>query len=57
MSLEELHRAFMRLGGFGRLKGAQVSPFAAFRVLLTGIEAIFAGFEFANHVRSGSIPD
>ena len=50
MPLEELDGAFMLLGGFARAESSQVSALAGFGVGLSGLESVFAGLEFANHV-------
>jgi hypothetical protein len=47
--LEELHFLFVLLRRFFCFERAQVPPLAGFRVLLSGVEPIFAAFEFANH--------
>src|ERR1051326_2838721 len=47
--LEELHRTLVLLGFFHRAEGAQVSSLAGFRIDLARVEAVLAGFEFADH--------
>ena len=49
MAFEELDFALMLLGGFAGFEGAKVAALAGFGVGFAGVEAIFAGFEFADH--------
>jgi hypothetical protein len=54
LAFEELDGAFVRKCSLAGLEGAQIPAFASFGVLLTGVEAVLAGFQFANH--DGSPP-
>ena len=49
MAFEELDFALMLLGGFAGFEGAKVAALAGFGVGFAGVEAVFAGFEFADH--------
>jgi hypothetical protein len=49
--LEILHRFFMLLGRAPGGERPKISPFSGLGVLFPRVEAIFAGFQFANHVR------
>src|SRR4051812_4261860 len=49
VALEVLDVAFVLLGGLERLEGAQVAALARLRVELAGVEAVFAGLQFADH--------
>ena len=48
-ALEVLDLALMLFGLGARLEGAEVAAFAGFRIDLARIEAVFAGFQFADH--------
>jgi hypothetical protein len=47
--LEELYRALVLLGRHARLEGAEIAPPPGLRIDLAGIEAVDAGFQFADH--------
>jgi hypothetical protein len=49
MPLEVLHFAFMFLGTLKRIESAQVPAFAGFGVRFARVQAVFTGFEFADH--------
>ena len=49
-SFEELHGTFVLARGLERIEGTEISPLAGFGVLLARIKAVFAGFEFADHL-------
>src|SRR6476661_10604682 len=49
-ALEELNRALVLFGRRQALEGAEVLPPAGLAILLSGVEAILARFEFANHL-------
>jgi hypothetical protein len=48
MPLEVLNLSLMLLGCFARREGAQVLT-PSLRIGLSGIEAVFSAFQFANH--------
>jgi hypothetical protein len=50
MLLEELHLAFVLPRLLKRGKRPQIAPLARRFTLLTRVQTIFAGFEFADHV-------
>ena len=50
MLLEELHLAFVLPCFFKRRKRPQIAPLAGRFTLLTRVQTIFAGFEFADHM-------
>ena len=50
MLLEELHLAFVLPCFFKRGKRPQIAPLAGRFTLLTRVQTIFAGFEFADHM-------
>jgi hypothetical protein len=50
MLLEELHLAFVLPCLLKRGKRPQIAPFAGRFTLLTRVQTIFAGFEFADHM-------
>jgi len=52
--LEVLDFAFVLLGSASIGEGAEVTTFAGVGVDLAGVEAVLAGFEFADHIPSGS---
>ena len=49
MSLEILNRAFVFLRRCLAVERTEIFSFARFRILLAGIQPIFAGFQFPNH--------
>jgi hypothetical protein len=49
VAFKVLHLAFMLLGGSAGTECAKIAPFAGFGVGFSGIEAITAGIEFADH--------
>src|SRR5437588_719712 len=51
---EKLHRTFVFLRRLARLERAEVAALAGLRIGLAGVEAVFAGFEFADHMQLGS---
>jgi hypothetical protein len=53
--LEVLDLALVLFGFFHRVEGAEVAAFAGGGVPLAGIEAVFAGFEFANHKKTDAV--
>jgi hypothetical protein len=53
LAFEKLNGAFVLLRFRARRKRSEVPPLAGFRVELSGIEPILAGFQFADH---GSAP-
>ena len=46
---EVLHRALVGFSFFARTEGSQVAALAGLGVLLAGVKAVLAGFEFTNH--------
>ena len=55
MPLEVLNGAFVLLGLFTRGKGTEVAALAGGGILLAGVEAVFTGFEFANHTKTDAV--
>ena len=53
-ALEELDRALVLFGGGPGLERPEVAALAGLRVFLAGVEAVFAGLEFADHMQLGS---
>jgi hypothetical protein len=49
-ALEELHRSLVLLSGLAGPERAQIATLPGFRVLLAGVEAVLAGFEFSDHM-------
>lgn len=49
MALEELDFSLVLFGGFAGFEGAEVAALSGFGVGFAGVEAIFAGFKFADH--------
>jgi len=54
---KKLHRAFVLLRGFTRMKSSQVAAAAGFGVFFPGIQPVFAGLELANHIARLDRPD
>jgi len=50
--LEKLHSALVILSRFFSIEGSEVSTAAGFRILLTRIQTVLTGLQFANHVES-----
>ena len=55
MALEKLHGTLVLLSGRSRRKRAKIAPLAGLRILLLRVEAILAGFEFANHAKVSAL--
>jgi hypothetical protein len=51
MTFEELHFAFVLFGLLARFKCAEVAALTGPRILFSGVESVFAGFQFSNHAR------
>jgi hypothetical protein len=51
---EVLDLAFVLFGGGARLERAKIAPTLGFRIDFAGIQSIFAGLKFANHVLGAS---
>jgi hypothetical protein len=49
MPFEILHGALVPLRGGPRRERAEIAPLAGLRILVAGIEAIFAGWKLADH--------
>lgn len=49
MPFEILNLAFVLLGGFAGVEGAEVAAAAGLFIFLARIEAVFSGFEFSDH--------
>lgn len=49
MPLEILHFPLMPLRRRAAVEGAEIAPLAGLGIGLAGVEAVFAGFEFADH--------
>src|SRR4026209_1543767 len=54
-TLEELHGAFVLLGGRTRAERAEITALSRFRVLLARIETISSVLQLANHGRSPAL--
>lgn len=54
---EKLDCALMFAGGGQRGKGAQVSTVARLRVFFSGVQAVFARFQFADHGTEDAVPN
>ena len=55
MPLEKLHGALVLLSGRPRRKRAKIAPLASLQILIPRVEAILAGFEFANHAKVSAL--
>jgi len=49
VAFEVLNRTLVRLRGFLCSKRAEIASASGFGILLAGIEAVLAGFQFSNH--------
>src|SRR5689334_9876309 len=49
MPLEKLHGAFVLLGGFAAVEGAEVAALVRLRIRFARVEPVLAGLQFSNH--------
>lgn len=57
-SFKKLDRLLMFFSGFARAERAEVFPPTSFSVRLSGVQPVFAGFQFPNHTveQAGFLP-
>jgi hypothetical protein len=50
VALEELYLAFVLFRLLPRLEGSEIAALAGLRISLSGVEPVFTGFQFPNHM-------